>query len=368
MTEKNEKILTKRLAELIEMSSNGGARIMHTSGMQTASALMGGIRDLLPSKVSLVSGPGCPASVLATTEIDRALKLCVERDVIVAAFGNLMRVPGSYSSLEAERKNGADVREVDSAFEAVRFAAEARDRKVVLIGTGFEATASTVAAAILEAKKQRLKNFRVFSLHRLLLPALDTVLSDEDLEVDGVLCPGHISAVIGANAFIPIAAKNGIPCVISGLSPTDILHSIHMLIDQKNQGKARVQNQFKSAVTSGGNRTAISALEKVFRPSDTHWRGLGSIPKSGLTLRLEFKSFRAESAFDLSIPEMEEHSRCICGDILAAAKNPLECPLFDSKCSPEHPVGPSMASAEAPCSAFHAYHAMRTLETSQSAA
>ncbi len=345
----------RRLGRLIELLAVRETRIMLASGMQTAGVLMGGIPEMLPPQISLVSGPGCPESAPTTCEIDKAIDLCRKKDTIVTAFDDFLRVPGSSSSLETEREKGADVRSVESAFEALAIASDNRDRRVVFIGTGFEPAAAAVATAISEARRRSTKNFLILSLHRMLTPALDAALSKDDVEVDGVICPGHISAIIGANAYLSIAQEHGIPCVIAGLSPTDILHSIYMLLKQVEKGQARVQTQFKSAVTSPGNRNALSAMERVFRPSDIQWRGLGTIPKSGLILRLGYKDFQAENAFDLAAMAAPENPRCVCGDIITGRSVPLGCALFGGECVPENPLGPPMASPDGPCSAFHAY-------------
>ena len=283
----------RRLVKLIEQLASRETRIMLPSGMQTAEALMSGIPEMLPPQISLVSGPGCPESAPTTWDIDRAIDLCRKKDTIVTAFDDFIRVPGSSSSLEAEKKKGADVRPVESAFEALTIASNNSDKKVVFVGTGFEPEAAAVATAIFEASRRSIKNFFILSLHRRLTPALDAALASGEGEVDGIICPGHISTIIGSNAYLSISENHGIPCVISGLSTTDILHSIYMLLKQLEQGQAKVQIQFKSAVTFPGNRNALSVMERVFRPPDIKWRGLGAIPKSGLILLLEYKSFRA---------------------------------------------------------------------------
>lgn len=345
----------RRLTELAGFSSMREARIMIAGGMQFSNALANGIHEMLSPQISLISGPGCPESAPMTREIDTILRLCQKRDTILTAFGDFLRVPGSSSSLAAEKAMGADIRPVDSAREALEIAANNRDRKVLFVGTGFEAVAPTVAATVLEAKRRSVKNFFVYSLHRMLTPALDAALSATDAEVDGVICPGHISAVIGSNAYLSISEKHGIPCVISGFSPTDLLHSIYMILKQLEKGQARVQIQFKSGVTFAGNRIALSTMERVFRPSNVKWRGLGMVPKGGLILRLEYKAFRAESLVDPADPAVHEHPQCVSGDIIAGRITPLGCTLFGGDCTPEHPIGPSMASPDGPCSAYHLY-------------
>lgn len=362
------KELGQRFAELIELSALKETRIMLAGAIQEAGMLANGRGELLPPHISLVSGPGCPESAPTTQEIDKAIKLCGEKDVIVAAFRNFVRVPGSSSSLEMEKAKGADVRAVDCPLEALEIATDNSDKRVVFVGTGFEASAATVATAVLEARRQTVKNFLVLSLHRMLPPALDAALAAKDLQVDGILCYGHVPSVIGSNAFLSIPEKHEVPCVISGFSPMDILQSVYMLAKQLEAGRAKVENQFKSAVTFGGNRNALAVMDRVFRSTDVQWRGLGMIPKSGLILRLEFHAFRAESAFDLATPHVQRSPYCVCGNILAGTKNPFECPLFGGECTLEHPVGPSMASPDGPCSALHIHLTEETADSARSAA
>jgi hydrogenase expression/formation protein HypD len=364
----NQQELLQKLVELIERSASEETRIMLASGIHTASALMNGTYDLLPPNIILTTGPGCAESAPTTREIDKALTLCREKDAIVTTPADFLHVPGSSSSLAIEKKNGADVRTVDSALQAQRIAADNADKKVIFIGTGFEADASGTASAILEARRQGTKNFRILSLHRMIAPALEAMLSDGESEIDGILCPGHISAVIGSNAYLPVVMEHRIPCVISGFSKMDVVHSIYMLLRQLGKGRAGVQTQLKSAVTIGGNRNALAAMERVFRPADVSWRGLGMIPKSGLMLRLEYRAFQAENNFDLPTEHEAEPSNCVCGDVITGKSNPLGCPLFDGDCTPEHPVGPAMASANGPCSAFHQYAAKEADNPTRSAA
>jgi len=353
-----------KFVELIDKSSHRDTRIMLASGTQTAAALKNGIYDLLPASITLIAGPGCAESAPTTCEIDKAVALCREKKAIITTPENLLRVPGSSSSLELQKAKGADVRTVQSAREAQKIAASNPESKVVFVGAGFEAAASGTAAAVIDARRQGTKNFFILSLHRMIVPALEAVVSNDEAEIDGILCPGHISAVIGSNAYLSISKEYKVPCVISGFSTLDMLHSIYMLLKQLEEGRAGVQTQFKSAITLGGNRNAVSAIERVFRPTDTTWRGLGRIPKSGLMIRLEYRAFKAESAFDLSIKQSKERKDCVCGDIIAGKSNPLSCALFGGDCTPENPAGPAMASSEGPCSVFHF---CRETETSKSA-
>ena len=356
------------LLELIRSSSQKEIRIIQACGAMAAYTLESGIHEILPPNISLVSGPGHSACAPPVEDIDKAIGICQNNNAIVTAFEDMLQVPGSSSSLQMEMARGTDVRSVDSSFKALQIAAENKDKKVVFVGAGFEATASTVAATILEARRRGIKNFFVLSLHRLLSPALDALLSNDDTEIDALMCPAHISGVIGSNAYIPLAEKRGVPFVVAGFEPLDILQSIHMLVEQTEKGHARVQTQYKRGVTSWGNRNALSTMERVFRASDCRWRGMGAIPKSGLTLRLEFNSFNAKGAFDLSIPHAEEHPQCVCGDILWGRAEPFQCSLFGGECAPGHPVGPSMASSTGMCLAYHRHNANKPGEAATHAA
>ena len=347
----------QKIIERIHASSKKEVRIMEVCGTHTVSIFRSGIKEVLPPHIVLISGPGCPVCVTATEEIDKSIKLSHEHDVIITTFGDLMRVPGSTSSLQSERTNGADIRIVYSTSDALKIATNNPEKKVVFLGIGFETTAPTIAAAVLEARNQNIKNFFVLALHKLIPPAMDALLSSGDLKIDGFMCPGHVSCIIGANSYLPVVEKYHTPCVVAGFEPVDILQSIYMLVEQMERGDAKVEIQYKRGVTFEGNRNAMAIMERVFEPCDTPWRGLGVIPKSGLRLRAEYKGYAAESVFDLSVPKAKEHPGCMCGDILRGVKTPVECPLFGKACNPSYPIGPCMVSSEGTCGAYYKYHA-----------
>ena len=356
LSEYRDRELARKIIRAIHTSSKKEARFMEVCGTHTVSIFRNGIREVLPPHIALISGPGCPVCVTDTEEIDKSIKLSHEHDVILTTFGDLMRVPGSRSSLQREKADGADIRPVYSTLDALKIATNHPDKKVVFLGIGFETTAPTIAAAVLQARNHKIKNFYVLSFHKLIPPAMDALLSSGELKIDGFMCPGHVSCIIGANPYLPVAEKYRTPCVVAGFEPVDILQSVYMLVEQLEKGCADVEIQYQRGVTFEGNRKAMAIIERVFEPCDAPWRGLGNIPKSGLRLRGEYKGYGAESVFDLSVPKPKKHPGCICGDVLRGAKTPVECPLYGKGCNPSRPVGPCMVSTEGACAAYYKYH------------
>ncbi len=355
LSEYRDRQLARKIIDRINAFSQREIRIMEVCGTHTVSIFRNGIREVLPSHIVLISGPGCPVCVTAIEEIDKFVKLSHEHDVIITTFGDLMKVPGSESSLQLEKASGADIRIVYSTFDALKIAADNPEKRVVFLGIGFETTAPTIAAAILEAKSRNIKNFFVLTLHKLIPPAMDALLSNGELKIDGFMCPGHVSCIIGANAYEPLAKKYHTPCVVAGFEPVDILQAVYMLVEQLEKGRAEVEIQYKRGVTFEGNKNALSIMQNVFEACDAPWRGLGVIPASGLRLRAEFRDYSAESVFDLSVSKAKENPDCMCGDILRGAKTPVQCPLFRRVCTPTNPVGPCMVSSEGSCAAYYKY-------------
>jgi hydrogenase expression/formation protein HypD len=331
-------------------------RLMEICGTHTVAIFRLGLRQLLPSDIELISGPGCPVCVTANEDIDRALWLAQQPKVITTTFGDLLRVPGSTSSLNQERSRGADVRMVYASFDALSIARDNPDKQVVFLGIGFETTAPTVAAAVLQAAREGLKNFSVFSAHKLLPPAMQALLEAGDLRLDGFICPGHVSTIIGAQAYEEVTRRYHIPCVVTGFEPLDLLQGITMLMEQLIHGRAEVENQYRRAVSWEGNSAARKLLEQIFEPADTTWRGLGVIPKSGLQLRPDWSAFDAVARFDMPQINVREHPGCRCGDVLRGVLTPPQCPLFRKACNPESPLGPCMVSSEGTCGAYFRYH------------
>lgn len=355
LSEYRDKDLAKNLIAAIRARSKKPVRLMEVCGTHTVALFRHGIRQVLPETIQLISGPGCPVCVTATEEIDRAVKLARIPDVMVTTFGDLIRVPGSQSSLQQERAGGADVRMVYSTFDALQLAQENPDKKVVFLAIGFETTAPTIAAAVLESERLGLKNFFILCAHKLLPPALEALLSSGKLAIQGFIYPGHVTTIIGTAAYEQVARKYGVPGVVCGFEPVDILETILRLVEQIEQGLARVEIQYKRAVNAEGNPKALAILRQVFVPCDAPWRGLGLIPGSGLTLGPEFRALAAEDHFDLQVPPAQDHPGCACGEVLLGTKTPPDCRLFRTVCRPESPLGPCMVSTEGTCAAYYKY-------------
>jgi hydrogenase expression/formation protein HypD len=355
LSEYRDGALASKIAVRIKAVSKTPARFMEVCGTHTVSIFRYGIREVLPEHISLISGPGCPVCVTATRDIDKAIKLARIPDVIVTTFGDLMRVPGSESSLQQEKTVGADVRMVYSAMDALEIARQNPESKVVFLGIGFETTAPTIAASVIAAQAEGIDNFSVLSSHKLLPPAMDVLLLSGDLEVSGFICPGHVSTVIGTSPYESVAARYQTPCVIVGFEPVDILQGIHMLVNQIEAGEARVEIQYTRAVSPEGNPNAMNTLHQVFEPCDAQWRGLGVIPESGLAVREAYRRFDADVLFDLEVTDAPEPHGCKCGDVLRGVNTPNDCKLFGKNCTPEDPVGPCMVSTEGTCAAFYKY-------------
>ncbi|MEW6185882.1 MAG: hydrogenase formation protein HypD [Thermodesulfobacteriota bacterium] len=355
LSEYRDKDLAQKLISAINEQSKKPIRLMEVCGTHTVSIFRHGIRQVLPPTIELISGPGCPVCVTATEEIDRAVKLAGEPGVMITTFGDLVRVPGSRSSLQAERAAGADVRMVYSTFDALKLARDNSQKKVVFLAIGFETTAPTIAAAVLEAAHQGLTNFYILAMNKLLPPALEALLSSGELNLQGFIYPGHVTTVIGTSAYEEVARNYGLPGVVCGFEPVDILETILMLVQLIEQGRKKVEIQYRRGATAAGNPKALEVLNQVFTPCDALWRGLGLIPASGLTLRPEFRSMAAEDLFDLEVPAAQEPPGCACGEVLRGIRTPEQCRLFRTVCRPENPVGPCMVSSEGTCAAYYKY-------------
>lgn len=348
--------LARELTRRIREASTRPVRLMEICGTHTMAIFRHGIRSLLPEHIELVSGPGCPVCVTSVEEIDRCVKLAGSPEVIVTTFGDMLRVPGSGDSLQRRAGQGADVRMVYASLDALRIAAENPGKQVVFLGIGFETTAPTVAAAVKAARDRGLSNFSVLSAHKLLPPAMEALVSSGDLGIDGFLCPGHVSTIIGTSSYADVASRFGVPCVVAGFEPVDILQSVFMLVRQIEVGEAQAEIQYTRAVAPDGNPAALQLIDEVFEPCDSVWRGLGPIPRSGLAFREEFAAFDARSRFDLTIPPAREPAGCRCAEVLKGTVRPPECPLFRSTCTPRTPVGACMVSSEGTCAAYYKYH------------
>ncbi len=353
----HDPVLAGKLANRIRTASTKPAQFMEFCGGHTHAILRYGIRDLLPATVTMNSGPGCPVCVTSPHDIDTAIAAALIPGVIVATYGDLIRVPGSHDSLERARARGADVRVVYSALDALTIASQHPGNQVVLLGIGFETTAPTAAASILEARKRGLANYRVLSLLKLTPPVMHALLARGETRIDGIVCPGHVSVVIGTRPYGFIPRDFGVACAVSGFEPLDILRAIDVLVEQVESGAPAVANAYSRAVSVGGNETACRLIGDVFAPCDASWRGIGTVPGSGLALRPEYAAFDASVAFDLHVEEPEEPAGCRCGDVLRGSLTPPECALYGAACTPTHPIGPCMVSHEGACAAHFAYGA-----------
>ena len=351
---RDKSLILKLLDRIKEESSMPDYTFMEVCGGHTAALHRFGIPSLLPAGIRLISGPGCPVCVTGTGFIDRAIAYSGMKDFIVATFGDLMRVPGSVTSLEAVKAAGADIRVIFSGLEAIETARLNPESKVIFLGIGFETTAPGTAVTVKEAKKRGINNFFILSSHKIMPPAMDTIIND-GVKLDGFICPGHVATITGSSAFEFIPQKYKLGCVIAGFEPVDLLQSIFMLIRQVNNGAPSVEIQYRRAVGRDGNLLARGLMSEVFEACDSPWRGFGIIPGSGLKLRKEFEAFDAGKAFPVSMEESEENKFCICGEILRGLKTPPDCSLFSVSCTPENPVGACMVSDEGTCNTHFRY-------------
>jgi hydrogenase expression/formation protein HypD len=348
--------VAQQLAEKIKRLSRRNIRLMEVCGTHTVSIFRSGIRSVLPATVSLLSGPGCPVCVTDQAEIDAFIELAKQPGVIVTTFGDLMRVPGSASSLQRERAEGRDIRIVYSSLDALAVAQKNPGRPVVFLGVGFETTAPTIAAAILAAAGMKLGNFSVFSAHKTVPQALEALMALDEVRIDGFILPGHVSVIIGLNAYRPFFERHRIPCVVAGFEPADILHAAASLVEQIESETPRLENGYPRAVSEPGNVKAQRMLAEVFEPVDACWRGIGLIPASGLRIREAYAAYDAGRRFALRVPEAQPPRGCACGEILTGKKTPPECALYKKVCTPMDPVGPCMVSSEGTCAAYYRYH------------
>lgn len=347
--------LARDLVKKIHRVSKKRLRLMEVCGTHTTSIFRHGIRSVLPRGITLLSGPGCPVCVTAQKDIDAFVAFARVKNVIVTTFGDLMKVPGSSSTLAREKASGADVRIVYSVFDAVTIARENRDRQVVFCAVGFETTLPTIAAGILMGIREKLDNFSIYSANKLTPPALAALMETDGVEIDGFILPGHVSVITGTRAYRDTFEKYDIPSVIAGFEPIDILTAILLLIQQNEAGIPALENAYPRAVSDAGNVKAQGIMHQVFEVCDASWRGIGKIAASGMELKKEYQRFNAAVKFDMKMPEVEEPKGCACGQILMGLKTPEQCALYKKKCTPMTPVGPCMVSSEGSCAAFYRY-------------
>lgn len=348
--------LARGLIETIHRLAPEHATLMEVCGTHTVAIARNGIRDLMPEGLRLASGPGCPVCVTCNRDIDTVIALARIPNVTITTFGDMTRVPGSTSSLLAEQAAGRSVEIVYSPLDALAFAKAHPEREVVFVGVGFETTTPLVAMAIKRAKAMGLSNFTVFAAHKNMPGALELLVGDPTLELDALILPGHVSTIIGAEPYRFLAEKYGIPGVITGFEPVDVLQGIAMLVRQLHEGRAEIEIAYARGVMSEGNPVALAAIDEVFETCTATWRGLGDIPGSGYRIRDEFANFDAVRRFEPDVEPTRDPKGCRCGDVLRARIAPNECPLFRTVCTPENPVGPCMVSSEGSCAAYYRYY------------
>ncbi len=359
ITEYRDKNLSGKIAEKINgylKGYKGKISLMEVCGTHTHSIFRSGIMSLLSDKIEHLSGPGCPVCVTPNKFIDTAIAYSRLPDVIITTFGDMIKVPGSSSSLEKEKANSGKIKIIYSPLESLEIARAHPEQKVVFLGVGFETTAPLVASTILRAKEENFDNFFVLSGHKLIPPAMQSLLESGEIKIDGFICPGHVSAIIGERPYKPIADKYGIPSVIIGFEPIDILEGIEMLIRQiVEKEKSEVENQYKRVVRSEGNQKALFLMNKVFEIKNSDWRGLGLLPNSGLYIKKAYSEFDAEKKISVKVEKTKIHPECICGKVLCGTKKPYDCTLFSKSCTPENPIGPCMVSSEGTCAAYYKF-------------
>lgn len=348
--------LARGLIETIHRLAPEHATLMEVCGTHTVAIARNGIRDLMPEGLRLASGPGCPVCVTCNRDIDTVIALARIPNVTITTFGDMTRVPGSTSSLLAEQAAGRSVEIVYSPLDALAFAKAHPEREVVFVGVGFETTTPLVAMAIKRAKAMGLSNFTVFAAHKNMPGALELLVGDPTLELDALILPGHVSTIVGAEPYRFLAEKYGIPGVITGFEPVDVLQGIAMLVRQLHEGRAEIEIAYARGVMPEGNPVALAAIDEVFETCTATWRGLGDIPGSGYRIRDEFANFDAVRRFEPDVEPTRDPKGCRCGDVLRARIAPNECPLFRTVCTPENPVGPCMVSSEGSCAAYYRYY------------
>ncbi len=351
---RNKELVNKLIGEINRISTKQ-VSLMEVCGGHTMSIQKFGIPSLLPETIKLISGPGCPVCVSDRKYIDQAIAFCRLEDVIITTYGDLIRVPGSSSSLDKEKAKGADVRIVYSVLDALQIAKDNPTKKVVFLGIGFETTAPSSAAGVIKAQMAGIRNFYLYSSHKVMPPAMEALIDDE-VKLDGYIAPGHVSTITGTGIYKSIPEKFGLGVVVSGFEPVDLLKAIYMLVKQIENNEQKVEIAYKRVVKPEGNVKAQQMLEEVFEMRDDWWRGFGVLPKSGMAVREKYASFDAEKQIPVEVEPTREDKGCICGEILKGIKNPKDCKLFAKACTPSNPVGACMVSHEGSCHAYYKYN------------
>jgi hydrogenase expression/formation protein HypD len=349
-----DKEIAEGLIQRIQKTSTRPIQLMEVCGTHTVSIFRYGIRGVLPEHIRLISGPGCPVCVTPNGDIDLAIALSRQKDTIIVTFGDMMRVPGSTSSLQNEKAEGRDIRIIYSSLEALKIAKEHPGKRVVFLAIGFETTSPTIAVAILRAEEEKLHNLFFLNSQKRVPPALIALLQSKQVKINGFILPGHVSTIIGINPYQFIAKEFGRPAVITGFEPLDILQGIWMLVKQIEENRAAIEIQYRRVVHEEGNPIALRKIDQVFEKDESRWRGLGLIPDSGYRFKESYKEMDVRNV-DVEVEPPKEHPECLCGEVLQGIKSPLECHLFKKVCHPENPIGPCMVSIEGTCHTYFKY-------------
>lgn len=347
--------LAKKLVSIISSRNGSPIKLMELCGTHTMSIFKSGIRSILPKEIKLVSGPGCPVCVTPNYYIDAAIRLTEFEDVIVATFGDMMRVPGNKGTLTEAKAQGKDVKIVYSPLDCLKMAQNNSDKRVVFLSIGFETTTPVIALTVKKAKELNINNFFVLTANKTMPEVLEVLASDKDLKIDGFIYPGHVCSITGTNFCENVSENHRIPGVVAGFEPVDILLGIKELIDLIDEKSPDIKNYYPRIVNREGNEEALKTLNEVFRKCDANWRGIGLIKDSGMCLNDDYSEFDAWKVFELQESYEEKVNGCICGEILKGVKDPCDCPLFKTVCSPENPKGACMVSSEGSCAAFYKY-------------
>ena len=348
-------VAARRLARAIGATVTRPWTLMEICGGQTHALLRHGIDQMLPDGVTLLHGPGCPVCVTPATAIDQAIAIAADPRVTLCSFGDMLRVPGETGTLLAAKGRGADVRMVYSPLDAVALARARPEREVVFLAIGFETTAPATALAVLQAAHEKLRNFSLLASHVLVPPAIEALLREPDNRVQGFLAAGHVCTVMGYAEYEPIARRFAVPIVVTGFEPLDLLQGILSCLRQLERGRATVENQYGRSVTRDGNATAQAAIRQVFSVEARTWRGIGTIPASGLGLAPAYAAYDALRRFAADVALPATGGPCISGLVLRGVNNPRECPAFGTACTPDHPLGATMVSTEGACAAYYRY-------------
>lgn len=350
-----DEILKEYAEQLRRIELEEQVNIMEVCGTHTVQFFHTGVKDIFPEKLKLVDGPGCPVCVTTNDYLDRAIEIARKHDVIISTFGDMMRVPSSYSSLQKEKAEGLNISIVYSPMDALEIAVKNPGKEVIFLSVGFETTIPTEAVCVKRAKMENIKNFSLLVGNKLTPPAVAALLEAEEVKLDGFILPGHVSTITGVKGWRFVAKKYKKACVVAGFNSKDLLLGTIALVNLIKKGKQEIINEYKEVVKEEGNIKAQEIMYEIFEPDDANWRGIGVIPGSGMKLKEEYADFDAEKKFPVTPPSAKEAEGCRCGEILRGLISPLECPLFAKKCTPSSPVGACMVSTEGSCAAYFKY-------------